>query len=429
MTTGASPTRTTQVRLTRRERENARMLVAADTTSVIGTQITAVALPLLVIADLTASALVLSVIAACRYIPFIFLSPPAGVLADRVDPRRTMLFADGARLLLIGTIPVLYFLGVLSVPVVIVLVTATASARVFFDLSEGKFVLANFRRTAWLGVNSRIDTYTNSAELVSPAAAGAIASVIGAVWGLVANAATYLVSLLCVLRLRPGEQGDATSRHPAADRSPEPLADGAECSMRDAAAMVFRHHVLRFLLPATAFQNFALMALQGVAILYFVAHRDLTPLQAGIVISALGVGSVLGAALAPALLRRFTMPRAAIGAACLACVGPLVILPDIGSATVLLASTGYLILGYAISSTNVFARRYRQEVVPPELFGRVSGIYATVLMGALPVGALTGGIVAQLAGISGALLLSAVGFVVAAGLLILAVRHGPEING
>jgi Na+/melibiose symporter-like transporter len=429
MTTEASPTRAAPVRLTRRERENARLLVAADTTSVIGTQITAVALPLLVIADLTASALVLSLIAASRYLPFIFLSPPAGVLADRVDPRRTMLVADGARLLLIGVIPALYFLGVLSVPVVIALVTATASARVFFDLSEGKFVLANFRRSAWLGVNSRIDTYTNSAELVSPAAAGAIASVVGAVWGLVANAATYLVSLLCVLRLRPGEQVESTGPYPAADQPSGQGADGAERSMREAAALVFRHHVLRFLLPATALQNFALMALQGIAILYFVSYRGLTPLQAGIVISVLGVGSVLGAALAPALLRRFTMARAATGAACLAGIGPLVILPDIGAATVLLASTGYLLLGFSISSTNVFARRYRQEVVPPELFGRVSGIYATVLMGALPVGALTGGVVAELAGIPAALVLSAAGFAVAAGLLFLAVRHGPEISG
>jgi hypothetical protein len=103
-------------------------------------------------------------------------------------------------------------------------------------------------------------------------------------------------------------------------------------------------------------------------------------------------------------------------------------LPDIGSATVLLASTGYLFLGLSISSTNVLARRYRQEVVPSELFGRVSGIYATVLMGALPVGALTGGVVAELAGIPAALLLSAAGFAVAAGLLFLAVRHGPEIS-
>ena len=160
--------------LSARERGNLRLLLIANTTSTGGTQITAVALPLLLIQNFQVSAFVLGLFAAARYVPFIVLGVPIGAyVGARDDPKRTMLLADGVRLIALALVPVLWLLDLLSIPVLFVIVLAVASLRVVHDLSSGLFVVRGFDRKNWLTANSRMDSLFSVMESVGPPIAGA----------------------------------------------------------------------------------------------------------------------------------------------------------------------------------------------------------------------------------------------------------------
>lgn len=238
--------------LSARERWNLRLLLIAETTSTGGTQVTAVALPLLLIQSFAISPFVLSAFAAARYLPYVFLGVPIGRYVDtQRDPRRTMLAADATRLLTIVLVPVLWLVHALVVPVLFVIILAVASLRVLYDLSSSVFVVRSFDRSNWLTANSRVDSLFAVMESAGPPIAGAVASALGAVWAFLIDAASYAVSFVCVRILREPPQ------------PPEPVIEpGRAEPSRAAAAFLFGHPTLRLIAAASSVQNAALMTLQ-----------------------------------------------------------------------------------------------------------------------------------------------------------------------
>ena len=404
-----------QSKLPRREKRNFTLLLIGQTTSVIGTQTTSVALPLLAVGLAGTSSLSISMIAVARYLPFLFLSVPVGILTDRFDLRRLMIAADAARLLLLALLPVLYYLGGLTMTGIIAAVLFVASARVVFDLSLAKYVVVDFDKDSWITVNSGIDAFTNTGELLGPPFAGAIAGTIGAVWALVLDAFTYVSSLVTLLFLHPAD----TPPQVRAVHSP-----GAEKpSMPVAARLIWRNRALRLLATGGALQNFALMAMQGVSVFYMVKVLHLSSLETGLVIAGLGVGTAVGAAVAPACTRRWRALPLTWATAPMAVLGPVSLLvePEFSAAPFL----GYALMGLSISLVSVLARRYRQGCVPAELFGRVSGLYSTVLMGMLPAGAAFGGFMSTYVSFSFVLWTSTLVFGLAALSMTTALRRSP----
>jgi MFS family permease len=400
------------------ERGNLRLLLIGQTTSVIGTQTTAVALPLLATGLAGASSLAISLIAAARYLPFLFLAIPAGILADRYNPRSLMIFSDVARLALLTLLPALYFTHTLSVAVIIGVVLLVTTARVLFDLSLNNHIINSFSERSWLTVNSRIDAFTEAGGLTGPPMAGVIAGAIGAVWALVLDAVTYVTSLATLFRLRDAPPEPARE-HAAPD------APGATAlSTRAAVAMIWRHAVLRHLLLGGAVSNFALMALQGISVVYMIRDLHLSSLVTGLIVACSGVGSALGAGYAPRLMSGHSLRTLILLTGPAMTLGPLSLLVESSCAPA--PFLGYAVMGFSIALISVCGRRYRQGRIPAETFGVVSGVYGTANMGMLPLGAVTGGIVSDLAGFNAVLYISALGFLLGATSFALALRSGLE---
>ncbi|GAA1236589.1 hypothetical protein GCM10009676_21060 [Prauserella halophila] len=101
--------------------------------SAIGTQITVVGLPLVLLALGEESAVLFGVLAACRYVPFLLFGYYAGALADRKPPRAIMLLADVGRCVILAVIPVLWWFDALNVLLLIAVVISASILRVFFD--------------------------------------------------------------------------------------------------------------------------------------------------------------------------------------------------------------------------------------------------------------------------------------------------------
>lgn len=405
------------------ERWNLRMLLIGQTTSVVGTQTTAVALPLLATGFAGASPLAISLIAAARYLPFLFLSIPAGMLVDRHNPRRLMIASDLVRLALLALLPALYFTGTLSVTVIVAVVLLVTAARVLFDLSLDNHIIGNFDKRSWLTVNARLDAYTEAGGLTGPPLAGIVAGALGAAWALVVDALSYVVSLATLFRLRPVDLAQGLGE-PAAAAAPSAPARPAAAKLSTPAAigLLWRHEVLRYIVAGGAVSNFALMTLQGISVVYMVRALHFGSLLTGLVVASSGIGSAAGAACAPRLLKRCSLRVLVLTGGPASALGPLsLLLPHASAAVPLL---GYAVMGASIALISVCGRRYRQGQIPADVFGVVSGVYKTAAMGMLPLGAVTGGVVSTYVGFGAVLWISAAGFLLGAASFFQALRSG-----
>jgi len=110
-------------------------LWTAQTVSQLGSQITGLALPLVAILVLEASTFEIALLAVFNWVPFFFLSLPAGVWIDRFQRRRILIAADWGRAVALGSIPLAYLVDALSITQLYVVSLVAGTLTMFFDLS------------------------------------------------------------------------------------------------------------------------------------------------------------------------------------------------------------------------------------------------------------------------------------------------------
>jgi MFS family permease len=117
-----------------------RNLWAAETVSQLGTQVSQIALPLVAIIVLNASAFEVALLGVIEFAPFILISLPAGVWVDRLRRKPILVAADVGRALLLASIPVAHWLGVLTIWQLYVVGFAVGFLTVFFDVSYQSYL-------------------------------------------------------------------------------------------------------------------------------------------------------------------------------------------------------------------------------------------------------------------------------------------------
>jgi len=111
-----------------------RLLLAGQTMSQFGTQISGVAIPLLAVLTLRASPLEVGLVSAASTLAFALIGLPAGAWLDRLRRRPVLVASDLARALLLASIPIAALLGLLSIPQLVIVSLLAGVARVFFDV-------------------------------------------------------------------------------------------------------------------------------------------------------------------------------------------------------------------------------------------------------------------------------------------------------
>ncbi len=268
------------------------LLWGGQVVSVLGTQISTLALPLLALA-VTGSAAQVGLIAAARVLPYPIVSLPAGALIDRWDRKRVMARCDFARLLAYASVPLANALGHLTLAQLYVVALVEGTAFVFFNIAE----VACLPRVVHTGQLSQANAFNASGEavsfLVGPGLGGLIAglartTVTGAVVAYAIDAASYLVSVLSLGAIRTPFQG----AHPSG---------GAPLRVEIAQG-------LRFLWGRPGLRVMALLCMS--VNLFFgpmylatvvLARRDLhvDARALGLILSVASVGGIVGAAIAP----------------------------------------------------------------------------------------------------------------------------------
>src|SRR5262249_15271897 len=180
-------------------------LWGAQSVSLIGTQVTTLALPAVAILALHASALQVGVLAALPWTAFRLLGLPAGVFVDRLPRRRLMLLADLLRALALGVIPLTFWLGRPSLAVLYVAAALVGVGNVVFEIASTSYIPFLVDAAVLVDGNAKLATTAGAASIGGPATGGVLIRAVGGATAIVADVLSYLSSAALLSRIRARE--------------------------------------------------------------------------------------------------------------------------------------------------------------------------------------------------------------------------------
>ena len=384
-----------------------RRLWIGETTSSLGSNVTEVALPLVALTVLHSGVVAVSLLSALAWVPWLLFGLPAGAYIDRLRHRPVMVACDAISLLLFASVPLAATLGVLTLGQLFAVAFGTGVAKVAFSTAYRTFLPVLLEPEQLVTANSRLQSSESAAQVVGPGLGGVLAQVFGAANALLADAVSFLVSMTCLLRMQTRESSGNRSK----SRLRRDIAQGLR--------FVGHDQLLRSLMLFGALANLALAAYDAIVLVFLVRDLGLRPATAGLLFAAGSIGGVLGSLAAPLLSRRVGSARALL----MAKVGslPLTLLIPLSAdgwkLSLFIVGTVALVTG--VVTGNVVSAGFMQGYCPAPLRARVSATMSVVNYGAMPLGALTGGLLAHSVGFRPALF-GIFGLFVASGGLLLA---------
>ncbi|WP_040407432.1 MFS transporter [Amycolatopsis nigrescens] len=390
-----------------------RRLWAGDTASQTGAFVGHTVLPLLAATVLAASPLEMGLLGAAEHAAFLVLGLPAGVWVDRMRRKRLMLRADLLRAAMLFSVPVAWWLGVLTLAQLVVVALLVSAGTLFFDVAYQSYLPTLVRRDQLIAGNARLQASQSVAQVVGPGAGGALTQLAGAANAVLVTGTGYLASALCLWRIR------------APDPEPAPRrAGGMVADIREGLRFVFGTPALRAITITTAVANLTNGMVTAVQILFFTRELGLSPAGVGTVLSIGGGGGVLGALTGGMLARRIGQARAIWVVPLLTWPAQLLVPLAAPGWRVGLAALGLAVFGYGVVVYNIAQVSFRQSICPDRLLGRMNASVRFVVWGVLPLGSLAGGALGELAGLRGTLWLSGAGIAAGAAALLLSPLRG-----
>ena len=366
------------------------LLWSSQVISTVGTRVTSVAYPLLVLL-LTGSPALAGVVGFAQTLPFLLLYLPGGAWVDRWDRRRTMVACEIGRTVALGSIAVTAVIGgvhAVTIAQLAAVAFVEGSLFVLFDLSEGaalpRLVPSGQLPTAVAWNQAR----TQGADLVGQPLGGLLFAIAPAL-PFAVDSVSYLVSGGAVAAIRTRLQGE---RAATVDRLRSRIAEGVRFVRRSA-----------FLRETVVIVGWINLVFNGSFLVVIVRAQRLggSPGQIGLMLAALGAGGILGALAAPAIQRRLS-GRVVLVAIAWLWTGLGVVLAFAPSLVWLAVLVFALNLFGAPYNVVIAARMY--QLVPEQIFGRVRSVGRIVAWGTIPIGTLLGGVLAERLGAAPALL-------------------------
>ncbi|MFF0300522.1 MFS transporter [Streptomyces sp. NPDC004562] len=361
-------------------------VLAAATLSNLGDGVRMVALPLLAAAT-TRDPFAVSALTACIFLPWFLFGLPIGALVDRSRPETFMVWANTARTLLIAVLALALLADVRSMLLLYAMAFLLGIGEAAYDNAAQSLVPRIVADEKLEQANSAlITTERVGQDLAGPAAGGLLFAVSPALpFGL--NAAAMLLGVLLLTRIR-------TAAPPVKPRGPvvRTVVSDAAAGMR----WLWQAHFIRTIVLTGTALTFFTMAWEATLVVLARGPMGVSETGYGIMLAVGAIGGVAGSLATPALVRRFD--RRALQIAAIAATAAL----DLALAVhphPALAALAWGGTGAAFAVWNVLSVTLRQRLVPTELLGRVNSANRTFSMAAVPLGALTGGVVADMFGL------------------------------
>lgn len=372
----------TRLRLPQNLGREFNLLWVGKTVSLVGDRITIFVVPTLMIFLLDASAFEVGIVAMAQYLGIPVLGPIAGVLVDRWDKRSTMIGCDLVRLVAVAAIPVAYWLGELTTPLLFACVAVISGATIFFNVGYLVAVPTTVPQEQLVRGYSRMEGSRTVSEVAGPAVAAGVYHALGAA-ALLVDAASYLISAVCFRHMRPW--GTRTVHTGSVWHR---LSLGFRLNWADP--------VLRRVVLAALILNSGGPIVVTVAPVLAYRGLGMTVGAFGAAMSVGAAGAILGAVVAPRVSDRLGAGRTLAYGMLLHCLVALGVLaaPTL-PATLVIAVTfaGY---GFFMSWINVCSAPIRQSRMSKENQGVMHAAYRTASWGVIPLAALVGGLAVTL---------------------------------
>ncbi len=382
-----------------------RRLAWSNLAAQAGEQMGLAAAPMIAVLAFGAGAGQTGLLSAAQALPFLVLSLPAGLLADRVAKRRLMVAAELARALALAAVPMLLLAGMLTLPVLAAAGALSTTGTVVFSVTAPALVPALVDRAQFARANTRLELARSLAFAAGPALAGAVVGVAGGGAAFALAAGLSLAAVLLLSGLPEPVRPARPDRHPLAE-----LADGWK--------FVSAHPLLRPIMATAIAWNMSWFVLQAAFVPFAVQVLRLDATSIGLTLAAYGAGMVAGAVLAPWLGQRLRFGwMIAIGPAT-SVVGATAMAASVVIPTATLPVIGFFLFGVGPILWTIGQTTLRQAVTPGAMLGRASALFMMASSGARPIGAALGGLVGATMGLPAAILLSSAGFVLQLVLII-----------
>lgn len=371
-------------------------LWAAQAVSAFGFRITRTGLPIIAVTTLQQTEVIVSVLMAIQIAPGLLVGLVAGGWIDRSRKRRILVAADLIRAAAIASLTIAWAAGALSIGHVLVTGGVVGAASALFQITDNTYLPALIGRGQLAEGNAKIEATEAIAEITGPAAAGYLIRLLGAPLAVVINAVTYVWSAVLLGRIRAVEPPPARGAG-AARRVGEDLRIGF--------GEVFRHPVVRPIVLSHMVWSISGGFFLALYTLFCLRELRLSEGTFGVIVGMGGVGSLGGALLARAMVRRLGLGPTLITASVLSLACALFI-PLAGSSAT--GGSYALIVGFLIAhqilsdgfsvAFVIQAVTLRQTVLPRETLGRANAAIHVVTSGLLPVSAIIAGVIAEVAG-------------------------------
>jgi MFS family permease len=370
-----------------------------ETVSLFGDQITLIALPLVGVLALHASAAQMGFLGAALLLPNLLFSLHAGAWIDRRGRRRQLMVATSlGRAALLVTIPLAYAFGLLTLAQLYVVGFLFGTLDVLFYVSYSTLFVSLVPRERYLEASSLLNGSRAFSFVAGPSVGGALVQALSAPVALVADAITFLCSALTMSSIDPVEP---------------PTEQAQRGHLKAGIGYIRNSPIVSASLLATATINFFNVVFWALFMLYATKTLGVRPGVLGLVLGAASIGGLIGSVVTGRLSRWLGVgPAFTLG--CVLFPAPLVLVPLAGGshftvlACLFLAEFGS---GFGVMVLDITGNAIKTALVPDRLRARVAGAYMVVNYGVRPLGALAGGALGTWIGLQPTLWFATVGAV------------------
>jgi MFS family permease len=373
--------------------------------SLLGDQITYIALPLVAVLELDAGPAQMGYLGAAALIPHLLLSLPAGVWLDRVVRRKRILITcDLGRAAVLATVPIAFGFDALTLGQLYAVAFLAGCFAVFFDLSYPTVFVSITPREQYLEGNSLIHGSRSFSYVAGPSVGGLLVQAFSAPFAILADAVSYLFSAAFLSRVR------------ASEAPVEEVEGGVRARVGEGLRFIGGNAIFRPALSATATLNFFNYAFSALFLLYATRTLGVEAGTLGVILGAGAVGGVLGATIATKVARVLGVGNAFL-LGCVLFPAPLVLIPLADGPrplilAMLFAAEFFSGLGVMILDINGGSIMY--ALTPDRLRSRAQGAFNFVNWGIRPIGSLVGGALGAWIGVQSALWVATIGAVAGA---------------
>ncbi|MCE6997635.1 MFS transporter [Saccharothrix sp. S26] len=367
-------------------RRDFRLFWGSDAANQFGTAVYTFVLPVVAIEALDASAFQVGLLTAAGTAPFLLIGLPVGVYVDRARKRPLLAWSTVGRAVLLATVPVAGWLGGVAFAHLLVVALGAGVLTVFFEVASQAYLPTLVDREGLTGANGRLQSTQQVARLSGRPVSGPLVQVVGSVNAVLAISASFVVSAVLLWGVRTPER--------AVERRERAL----WADMAEGLRFVFGHPLLRPVVLCTASFNLTNAVWGAVTVLFLLRDLEVTTTAAAVL---LGVGSAGGAVAGLVAGRLARLGRVRLVWLSMLVTQPAWVLVAVAGpgGRVALFAIGTLVTAAGVVVYNVAQVSLRQSLCPDRLLGRMNAGVRFVAWGAMPVGAVAGGALAEWVGV------------------------------